>query len=146
MIEILWKKLQQYKPRKSIHCLKHLWGRVIPWVRNLTEEGSCVLNEISGMTSSVPIVMLKINSAAIYVNICWCPQRCCRPSSQVNIQLRIEIFNSVKIWITIFWDPCSLVGNVCSIIGETWQQRRADTTFSQISAVTADGRMSLWRW
>jgi hypothetical protein len=42
-------------------CLKHLWRCVIPCVGNVTEEHSCVFNEISGMVTLVFIVCWKCN-------------------------------------------------------------------------------------
>jgi surface polysaccharide O-acyltransferase-like enzyme len=41
--------------------LKHLWGYITPWVGNLMEWKSRVLNEIAGMMILVPIVCWKYN-------------------------------------------------------------------------------------
>jgi hypothetical protein len=41
--------------------LKHLWGYITPWVGNLMQWKSCVLNEIDGMSILVPVVFWKYN-------------------------------------------------------------------------------------
>jgi hypothetical protein len=60
-LKLLWAGLVETLRRLSAIwlpnvCVKHLWGYIVPWTENLTQEQSCVFSERSSIAISVPVL------------------------------------------------------------------------------------------
>jgi hypothetical protein len=47
-------------------CVKHLWGYIIPWTENLTQEPSSVFSERSSTAILIPVLYWKYNPVTFW--------------------------------------------------------------------------------